>query len=203
MINLARARGLPISFETERLYIRRYVLADAKNLYEAARESIPDVFPFLPWCHPNYAIDDSRAWIRSVEPDWKAGSSFSFAIYDGRDRTRLLGGCGLSRLDEHPLMNLGYWVRSSETGKGIATEATRGLAGFAIRHLGLARVEIIMSVHNTASQRVAERAGAVFEGRLANRLQLHGQLHDAFVYSLTPASAGVTMTDNDNDGEAR
>ncbi len=194
MVNLARNRAIPTSFETERLFVRRYVIADARNLYTAARESINEVYPFLPWCHPNYDIEDARFWIRAVEPDWKDGNTYSFAIYDRNDRTRLLGGCGVSRYDEHPVVNLGYWIRTSETGNGVATEATIGLATFAFNHLDIARTEIVMSIRNDASRRVAERSGATFEGRLANRLRIHGKLHDAFMYSLTPGqpSSGVT-----------
>lgn len=185
MVNLARARTTPVSFSTQRFYIRRYVLADARFLCEAARESIEHVYPFLPWCHPEYSIDDSRSWIRSVEPEWKAGNQYSFAIYDSPAHNRLLGGCGLNRIDEHPVMNLGYWVRTSELGSGIAPEATRALANFAFEHLNVARIEIVMSVRNDASRRVAEKVGAAYEGKLANRLAIHGKLHDAYMYSLT------------------
>ncbi len=183
MINLARPTTPP-GFDTERLHIRRYVLADANNLFDAAVESVETVFPFLPWCHPGYTILESRDWIRSLEPEWQAGRTYGFAIYD-REKQHFVGGCGLSRIDDHPVVNLGYWLRSSATGKGIATEATLGLAGFALTQLDFERVEIIMSVANTASKRVAERAGATFEGRLRSRLRLHGKPHDAFLYSLT------------------
>jgi ribosomal-protein-serine acetyltransferase len=36
------------------------------------------------------------------------------------------------------------------------------------------------------SQRVAEKSGALREGVLRNRLLLHGKIHDAAMYSLTP-----------------
>lgn len=199
MVNLARDGGVPVSFETDRFYIRRYVLADARNLCEAAQESIDNVYRFLPWCHPEYTIEDSRSWIRAVEPDWRAGTGFSFAIYDSPAHGRLLGGCGLSRLDEHPVMNLGYWVRTSELGRGIAAEATLGLADYAFRYLDVARLEIIMSTQNGASRRVAEKAGAAFEGTLKHRLRIHGTLHDAWMYSLTK-SEDSTLT---NPGKER
>ncbi len=194
MVNLAREGGVPVAFETERLYIRRYVLADAPHLCEAALESVDNIYPFLPWCHPDYTIEDSRVWIRSIEPDWKAGNGYGFAIYDGPSHSRLLGGCGLNCLDEHPVMNLGYWIRTSELGKGIAPEATLGLAKFAFRFLDVARIEIIMSTENKASQRVAEKVGADYEGRLKHRLRIHGKLHDAHMYSLTGDTQNSTKT---------
>jgi RimJ/RimL family protein N-acetyltransferase len=39
---------------------------------------------------------------------------------------------------------------------------------------------------NKASQRVAEKAGAVREGILRNRITVHGRVLDAVVFSLIP-----------------
>jgi ribosomal-protein-serine acetyltransferase len=141
------------------------------------------VYRFLPWCHPEYDITESRAWLARIEPDWEAERAYNFAIISSQTG-QFLGGVGLNRIDEHPVANLGYWIRSSATAQGIATEATVGLARYAFAHLAMMRVEIVMSIENTPSRRVAEKAGAVYEGILRNRLLLHGRGHDAHSYSL-------------------
>ncbi len=178
-------RPIPLFFETDNLYIRRYKKSDEDALYEAARSSIAEVFEYLPWCHPDYAHEDAKNWLETIESSWKEANAYSFAIFD-KNKTKLLGGCGINRIDEHPIGNLGYWIRTGATGKGIATEATLGLIDFGINHLGLQRIEIVMSVNNIASKKVAEAAGGVFEGTARNRLLLHGKKHDAHVYSITP-----------------
>lgn len=183
-MNLARRRNLPLSLETDSLRLRRYELRDDAALYRAARESIDEVYPFLVWCHPGYSLAESRAWLKTIKPEWEKGNSYAFAIRD-RHTDEFLGGCGLNRVDDNPMMNLGYWIKTSAAGHGIATEATRALAQFGFDHLGLIRIEIIMSVRNHASRRVAEKAGGKFEGVLTNRLFLHGEAHDARLYSLT------------------
>ena len=43
-----------------------------------------------------------------------------------------------------------------------------------------------MGVGNTASEAVAIAAGATFECRARNRIFLHDQPIDAYIYSLTP-----------------
>jgi len=43
----------------------------------------------------------------------------------------------------------------------------------------LVRLEVVVSVENAASLRVAEKAGAIREGVLRSRLLLHGRMHDA------------------------
>jgi RimJ/RimL family protein N-acetyltransferase len=50
--------------------------------------------------------------------------------------------------------------------------------------MGFNRLEILVSEHNPASQRVAQKSGAKLEGILRNRLVLAGRPHNAFVYSL-------------------
>ncbi|MGC1377342.1 MAG: GNAT family protein, partial [Anaerolineales bacterium] len=60
-------------------------------------------------------------------------------------------------------------------------------ARFAIETLGLARVEIVAAAENVASQRVAQKAGAHYEGRHPKQMVVHTDSHDAVLYSLTPA----------------
>ena len=176
---------IPLSFLTERFLIRRHSTSDEKLLFHAARESIAEVFEFLPWCHPDYQINEASEWLSSIKPNWRDGSAYNFGIFS-KDETVFHGGCGVTKIDEHPIANLGYWIKTSSTGKGIATEATIGLAHFCTESLGLQRIEIIMSVRNAASKAVAEASGAQFEGRARNRLRLHGKRHDALIYSITP-----------------
>jgi RimJ/RimL family protein N-acetyltransferase len=185
LVNLKREKDIPLHFVTRRFMIRRYVLEDDQSLFEAATESVNEVYPFLPWCHPDYCLEDSRGWLRTIASSWKDKQSYAFAITDG-STGRFLGGCGLNSLDENPVANLGYWIRSSEINKGIASESTRGLLKFGFEHLGLIRIEIMMSTRNPASQKVAIGANAKLEGTLRNRLQLHGENHDALLYSLVP-----------------
>ena len=176
---------IPTAFETDRLLVRRYRQSDADHLFQAAQSSIAEVFPFLPWCHPEYQLSESINWLKDVEPAWRKGDAYNFAIFS-QGQSELLGGCGINRIDEHPIGNLGYWVKSGNVSKGIATEATVALARFGIEQIGLKRIEIVMSVENTPSRRVAEKSGAVYEGKLRNRLTLHGKAHDAYIYSITP-----------------
>ena len=186
-MNLAKTESVPLSFKTPHLYIRRYETSDDQALFTAAIESIEHVYPFLPWCHPAYSIEETREWLATITPDWNKGNGYGFGIFDIETKD-LLGGCGFNRIDEHAVANLGYWIRATALGRGVATEATSALAEFAFKYARIRRIEIIMSVENEASRRVAEKAGATYEGRLRNRLYLHGKTHDAHCFSLIPDS---------------
>src|SRR2546421_3351699 len=153
--------------------IRPYREEDASALYEAVRESISEVSPWLPWCHQNYSIEESREFIGSREVATQGGEWYSFGIFETAGG-RFLGGVGINFINRvHQMANLGYWVRTSAAGRGVATAATRLAARFGFEQLGLHRIEIVAAVDNVGSQRVAEKAGATREGILRKRLLIN------------------------------
>jgi RimJ/RimL family protein N-acetyltransferase len=169
------------------VWIRRYRAEDVALLFEAARESISDTVMWLPWCHPNYSLMDSTAFILSSLEAWERGQRYDFAVFDVATNI-FLGGVGLSQPNWiHRFANLGYWTRSSCRGRGVAVAAARLAARLGFEDLGLSRLEIVIATGNQASQRVAEKAGAKREGVLRNRLLIANRPHDAVMYSLVPA----------------
>jgi ribosomal-protein-serine acetyltransferase len=170
--------------------LRPYRPDDADALYAAARESIDEVHVWLPWCHPRYQYEEAADWVAARADLWRAGQEYSFVIEDPADGA-MAGGCGLNQFDDLRLRaNLGYWLRTSRTGRGLATAATRLLARWGVERLGLQRVEIVAATGNVRSQRVAERSGALREGVARNRLRVHGRQHDAVCYSFVPQDFG-------------
>jgi RimJ/RimL family protein N-acetyltransferase len=136
----------------------------------------------MPWAVGPYNERDTLEWIRND----RGSDERPFVIIDRSDNS-IVGACGLNQFsDVNRYANLGYWLKTSATGKGFATRATRLLARHAFEEYSLARVEIMMSVENEASRRVAERVGAHHEGVLRNRLLLHRHHHDAHLFSLIP-----------------
>jgi RimJ/RimL family protein N-acetyltransferase len=169
--------------------LRAYLPTDAQGLYEAARESVAEMHRWLPWCHPEYTLADAVKWASSRGELADVGQEYTFVIVDAEGR--FLGGCGLNQVNPvHRFANLGYWVRTSATGRGVASEAVRQLAQLAFQNTDLIRLEIVCAVGNERSQRVAERAGAQREGILRQRLLLHGSPVDAVMYSLVRPPSG-------------
>ena len=163
--------------------IRPYTVADAQAVWDAAMESGAELLPWMPWFHPGYHLRETRSWLEMQVAAFRMGTSYEFAIES--DAGRFLGGCGINQID--PLnrrANLGYWVRTTEAGRGVATTAARLAAEWAFKHTDVVRLEIVAATGNVASQRVAERVGAQREGVLRSRLFVRGQFQDAVVYSL-------------------
>jgi ribosomal-protein-serine acetyltransferase len=163
--------------------IRLYEPADAEDLQAAVVESAAELGRWLGWAHAGYSREDARSWIETQRELNRQGLAHSFAIRGAAGG--YLGGCGVNQLNAaNRFANLGYWVRSSAMGRGVAPAAVRLVADHVFRETNLVRLEIVCAVGNVRSQRVAEKAGAVREGVLRSRLVIPGGISDAVMHSL-------------------
>lgn len=175
----------PLELAGDGLQLRPWRTEDADALYEATRESIASVSPWLPWLTDNYTLADAALWIQQSAEGMERGDAYALGIFDTQGQ--VLGDIALNRVDlRRRSANLGYWVRSSAQGRGVATRAARALADFGFDALGLVRIEIVVAVDNLASRRVAERLGSHLDGVSPNRIIQHEQAAPAAVYSLLP-----------------
>ena len=187
-------RGILLSQEVSDgiVLLRSFQLEDSQETFTAIRESLPDLRPWMSWAYDDYSIHDTREFIRITRARWQEQTLFAFAVTDAKSGL-VLGGCSLSHI--HPvyqLCNLGYWVRSSRRGQGIAGRAARLAARYAFEKVGLVRVEIVIAPQNKASLRVARKVGAHYEGILRNRMVVGQAVYDAAMYSLIPQDFGLT-----------
>ncbi len=170
------------------LLLRPYLPEDSRTLAAAARESAESVGAWLPWCHADYSNAEAEEWIARCTDAWRSGEHYAFAVFD--DAAQFLGSVGLNQRNRpHNFMNLGYWIRASQQGNGMAVRAARLVVAFGFEHVGLTRIEILAALGNRASRRVAEKTGATFEAVARNRLVDRGKPIDAAVYALVPATA--------------
>lgn len=172
------------------ILIRPYREDDVQPLYDAVIESRSELSRWLPWAHQEYSIHDSDAWVHSRAMAWRNAEEYSFVITDAEDRT-FLGGVGLNRLDlANKTGNLGWWVRSSATCRGVATAAARHCVRFGFDTLELNRIEIICAIENAPSVRVADKLNAQREGVLHARLEVLGTAQNAVLFAIIRGSIG-------------
>jgi RimJ/RimL family protein N-acetyltransferase len=138
----------------------------------------------MPWAAGDVPVDESEAYCRKAAGTFLTREDLQFLMFE-RDGRTYVGGCGLHRINwDQPLMEIGYWVRTSRCGRGYATEATRRLLSFAMETLNAARVEIRIDDRNLRSRHVAERAGFELEGVFRNVDRgVDGKLRDMRIYS--------------------
>jgi RimJ/RimL family protein N-acetyltransferase len=133
---------------------------------------VPDPVP------PGFA----RIWLDRYEEGRADGGREAFAIVD--EDGNFLGLALAPRIEEDArTAELGYVVAPEARGRGIATEALGLLTEWALSDRGLLRLELLISVENGASKRVAERCGYVREGILRSLHVKEGVREDTEIWS--------------------
>jgi ribosomal-protein-serine acetyltransferase len=183
-------RSMPVMLSDGVVTLRPLERADRDAMYAAVRESIAEVGAWLPWCHPAYAASETAAFIETTLGWWTNQSQFPFGVFDAMAGT-FIGGTGVNHISQqNRYANIGYWVRTGRARQGLAPRALLLAARYAFQTLGMKRVEIAAHPDNLASRRVAEKAGATFEGVMRNRIYMRGRPYPAALYSLVPEDLG-------------
>lgn len=166
-----------LHLETHRLELRPLTLDDLDDL----ASMLGDAEALRLWGGP---LDRQGAldWIdRNVAR--YAADGFGRCAVILRATRELVGDCGLIRttVEGQPEVELGWIVRRTHWGRGIATEAAMAWRDFAFETAGLERIVSMISAQNIASRRVAEKLGMTVE-----REALWGEFPH-LMYALTAA----------------
>ena len=177
--------SIPREVLTDRMVLRAYAASDAEAIIEAIEESRRELSEWMVWAPRMRTVEDAREFVRRSSDARAAGEDFGFGIFL-RETGRYLGGTGFHRPNWRvPSLEIGYWMRTSEVGKGYVREAVIGLTRLGFGQLGLRRLVITCASTNGRSRRVAEAVGYRLEGRLRNDDRLpNGELRDTLVFSL-------------------
>jgi RimJ/RimL family protein N-acetyltransferase len=123
-------------------------------------------------------------WLERYEAGRRDGTREGFAAVD-EDGT-FVGLALAPRIErDAQTVELGYIVASGARGRGVATEALQLLTDWAFSTLGAVRIELMISVENEASKRVAERCGYEREGVLRSVYLKPGLREDTEIWSRT------------------
>ena len=133
---------------------------------------------------PDPVPDDfAAAWLARYEEGRRDGTREAFAVLDADDG-RFLGVAVAPEIDrEEATLELGYVVAPAARGRGVATAALRLLTDWAFAEAGAERIELLISVDNEASKRVAERCGYSREGVLRSAYVKQGRRADTELWS--------------------
>ena len=175
----------PYRIETDRLVLRCWNPQDAPRLREAIDGSDSHLRPWMPWMdHEPRSIGEVAKTLQRFRSDFDRGRDFVYAILD-RTEENVLGSSALHPRVRSGGMEIGYWIRSSDIRRGLASEAAGALVRIGFEHLGLDRIEIHVEPSNLASIGVPRRLGFTREAVLRRRLEMPGgRRGDAEIWTL-------------------
>ena len=180
------------------MVVRCYDPRDAPLLKEAVDSSLAHLREWMPWAHADpQPIEEKVELLRNFRGQFDLGQNFVYGLFS-RDESELVGGSGLHTRVGEGAFEIGYWIRASEDGKGLATEATAAITRVGFEVCGIDRIEIHVEPANEKSARIPQKLGYVEEAHLRRRLYAApgGEPRDTVVFSMfhsdypgTPASS--------------
>jgi len=144
-----------VVFETPRLVGRRLEPGDRETMLAVYGDA-----EGMRWVGDGRPLtaEDCERWLVVTAENYRRRGYGMFALVE-RETGAVVGFCGLVHPQQQVEAELKYAFLRSAWGRGLATEAARGLLDHATTTLGLGRVVATVAPGHLASQRVLEKAG--------------------------------------------
>ncbi len=167
--------------ETERLIVRPPEEGDAPAMHEIIRD--PDMMRYL-----NEGEPMPVAWVAEAR-ERQLGNLAEFGFCVGTVLSRTSGEVlGISGLQPQRLtgeIELAWWIRKQDWGRGYATEAAREAIRYGFEEAGLDRIVSVADPENGASIAVMRKIGLRDEGtRIASELEARYPNTEVAYYAL-------------------
>jgi RimJ/RimL family protein N-acetyltransferase len=179
-------RDPPYRIVTDRLVVRCYDPSDAPLLKEAVDSSLDHLRPWMPWALDEpQTLEEKTELLRRFRGQFDLGQNFVYGLFSS-DESELVGGSGFHTRVGEDALEIGYWIRSSREGQGLATESTAALTRVGFEVCAVDRIEIHTEPGNERSMRIPVKLGYSEEARMRRRLYPPpgGEPRDVVVYSL-------------------
>lgn len=169
------------TIETPRLILKKISM---ENLYDMNRyASLEETSKYLVWT-PHLNLLETRGNIefhinqykRALAPDWGINH---------KEDGLFIGTCGFTSVDEYNnSAELGYVLSPEYWGKGLMKEALRAVIRLAFCDIGFHRLTVRIMDGNTASIKLAQSVGFVYEGTARECQIIKGKYATIHTYSI-------------------
>ncbi|WP_381803925.1 GNAT family N-acetyltransferase [Streptomyces niveus] len=129
------------------------------------------------------SAEEALEWIDAFDQFWCQEQAAQWVITRAADG-EALGRISLRGIDLlHGVAECTYWVLPNARGGGVAPRALTTLVDWAMDTVGFHRLELVHSVENSASCRVAGKAGFVLEGTRRGAHRYADGWHDMHLHA--------------------
>lgn len=169
--------------ETNRLILRKFVLDDAKSMYEnwASDEKVTK---YLTWqAHNDISVSQAvlKEWISS----YKNQDFYQWAIILKENGLNPIGSIGITSYNDIiGMAHVGYCIGQKWWHNGITSEALNCVINFLFDKVGVQRIEARHDPRNTNSGLVMKKCGMEYEGTLKKADWNNQGICDACYYSV-------------------
>ena len=169
---------------TNRLMLRPFRRRDVSTFHSAVDSSITELQPWLPWIE-GYNRGFAQRFIRESVGSWADRRAYDFTVRTQEDLDHHIGNVSVWQTSQqNNVGEVGYWIRSDETGKGYGTESAAAVVKIGFDELGFHKVVLRIAVGNLGSERIASKIGFTFEGTLRDEVKVGDEWLDHTVWSM-------------------
>ena len=134
--------------------LRRLRTEDAPDIFASIDTQRRHLGRWLPFVAETHCVEQSEAVVAGMLADT------ANPVYTIRNGEAFAGLIGFKSADAGKRsIEIGYWLREEQQGKGIMTAAVRALCETAFTQMGMRRIEIRCGVGNLPSNRIPQRLG--------------------------------------------
>ena len=145
--------------------LRRIRAEDAADIFRSIDTQRPYLGRWLPFVAETHGVEHSEAVVAGMLTDT------ANPVYTIRNGGAFAGLIGFKSADAaRRSVEIGYWLREEQQGKGIMAAAVRTLCDLAFGEMGMRRVEIRCGTGNLPSNRIPQRLGF-----LRSHVELQGE----------------------------
>lgn len=172
-----------IELETKRLFLRRFVVEDAKAMFENWASDSENV-RYVTWDpHPNPQVTQAsiERWLLHYQEE----NTYKWVICKKEDPKQVIGDISVVSQDpQKEICEVGYILGKKFWGQGIMTEALKAVLHFLLLEVGFKEVQAKYVSLNPASGRVMEKAGMHYLTTLPNAVARKGYIGDQITYTI-------------------
>lgn len=172
-----------IELETKRLFLRRFVVEDAKAMFENWASDSENV-RYVTWDpHPNPQVTQAsiERWLLHYQEE----NTYKWAICKKENPKQVIGDISFVSQDpQKEICEVGYILGKNFWGQGIMTEALKAVLHFLLLEVGFKEVQAKYVSLNPASGRVMEKAGMHYLTTLPNAVARKGYIGDQITYTI-------------------
>lgn len=155
--------------------LRRHRVEEAEAMLAAIEASAEELVPWMPWALDprTFDVGFQRERLAAREADWDAGVECSYTVLstDGVP----IGAVGVHDWVGPAALELGYWLQTSWTGRGIMSAAAGALTEAILAMPDIEQVEIRCDEGNVRSAAVPRRLGYRIDRLVEHALDAPGQ----------------------------
>ena len=168
-----------IELETKRLFLRRFVVEDAKAMFENWASDSENV-RYVTWDpHPNPQVTQAsiERWLLHYQEE----NTYKWAICKKEDPKQVIGDISVVSQDpQKEICEVGYILGKKFWGRGFMTEAVIAVLDFLLNKVGFKEIKATYVSLNPASGKVMEKQ---YVETIPHAIQRKGYCGDKIIYS--------------------